>query len=72
MNYQKMLKKSLLPSLISALILPVCAFSAYGATSIEEVVVTARKRQESIQDVPVAVSALTPGQLERGSITSSN
>jgi iron complex outermembrane receptor protein len=71
MNYQKMLKKSLLPSLISALILPVCAVSAYGATSIEEVVVTARKRQESIQDVPVAVSALTPGQLERGSITSS-
>ena len=35
---------------------------------IEEVVVTARKRQESLQDVPVAVTALTPTQLERGSI----
>ena len=35
---------------------------------IEEVVVTARKRQESLQDVPVAVTALTPSQLERGSI----
>ena len=35
---------------------------------IEEVVVTARKRQESLQDVPVAVTALTPNQLERGSI----
>ena len=35
---------------------------------IEEVVVTAHKRQESLQDVPVAVTALTPNQLERGSI----
>ena len=35
---------------------------------IEEVIVTARKRQESLQDVPVAVTALTPNQLERGSI----
>ena len=29
-------------------------------------IVTARKRQESLQDVPVAVTALTPNQLERG------
>jgi iron complex outermembrane receptor protein len=71
MNYRNIFNKSLLPSLISALILPVCAVSAYGATAIEEIVVTARKRQESIQDVPVAVSAITPGQIERGSITSS-
>ncbi|MBT6799840.1 MAG: hypothetical protein HOA40_09760, partial [Porticoccaceae bacterium] len=61
MNYRNIFNKSLLPSLISALILPVCAVSAYGATAIEEIVVTARKRQESIQDVPVAVSAITPG-----------
>ena len=71
MNYRNIFNKSLLPSLISALILPVCAVSAYGATAIEEIVVTARKRQESIQDVPVAVSAITPGQIERGSISSS-
>ena len=35
---------------------------------IEEVVVSARKRSESIQDVPVAVTALTGGQIERGTI----
>lgn len=42
-----------------------------GASRIEEVVVTARKRQESIQDVAVSVSALTPGQLERSSVARS-
>jgi len=71
MTYQNSFKKSLLPSLISVLVLPICAQGAYGATTLEEIVVTARKRQESIQDVPVAVTALSPGQLERGSITSS-
>tara|TARA_B110001450_G_scaffold254813_1_gene280964 strand:- start:342 stop:2603 length:2262 start_codon:yes stop_codon:yes gene_type:complete len=38
------------------------------SSRLEEIVVTARKRTESIQDVPVAVTAITPGQLERGSI----
>jgi iron complex outermembrane receptor protein len=71
MTYQNRFKRSLLPSLISVLVLPICAQGAYGATTLEEIVVTARKRQESIQDVPVAVTALSPGQLERGSITSS-
>jgi len=71
MKSQNSFKKSLLPALISVLVLPVCAQSAYGATVLEEVIVTARKRQESIQDVPVAVSAITPGQIERGSIVSS-
>ena len=37
---------------------------------IEEVVVTARKREESLQNVPVAVSALSPSQIEQiGSLT---
>ena len=71
MKSQNSFKKSLLPALISVLVLPICAQGAYGATTLEEIVVTARKRQESIQDVPVAVTALSPGQLERGSITSS-
>ena len=71
MKSQNSFKKSLLPALISVLVLPVCAQSAYGASVLEEVVVTARKRQESIQDVPVAVTAITPGQLERGSIRNS-
>lgn len=36
---------------------------------IEEIVVTARKRSESLQEVPVAVSALTNEDLERQSAT---
>lgn len=35
-----------------------------AATSIESVVVTARRREESLQDVPVAISALTADQLQ--------
>jgi iron complex outermembrane receptor protein len=48
--------------------LPFSTFAQAQDSLIEEVVVTARKRQESLQDVPVAVTALTPTQLERGSI----
>ena len=43
--------------------LPVIAESA----AIEEVVVTARKQEESVQDVPIAITALT-AELENGSI----
>lgn len=35
-----------------------------AASSIESVVVTARRREESLQDVPVAISALTADQLQ--------
>lgn len=38
-----------------------------GALAIEEVMVTARKRQESIQDVPIAVTSIT-SQLENPAI----
>jgi len=74
MNYQKTYKKQLLPAIISLCTLPLYAGGAIAqeeSVGIEEIVVTARKRQESIQDVPVAVSAISPGQLERGTITSS-
>ena len=37
---------------------------------IEEVVVTARKREESLQNVPVAVTALSPSQIEQSGIQS--
>ena len=36
--------------------------------AVEEIIVTARKRAESIQDVPVAVSALSVEQIETGNI----
>ena len=38
------------------------------AQATDEIIVTARKRAESIQDVPVAVSAISPEQLEKGNI----
>jgi iron complex outermembrane recepter protein len=46
------------------------AAPAQAARGIEEVVVTARKREESLQDVPVAVTALSGEQLERQALTS--
>ena len=39
-----------------------------GAREIEEVVVTATKREESLQDVPVAVTALSSQALERAGV----
>ena len=74
MNYKKTYKKQLLPALISICTIPLASTGVIAqeeSAGLEEIVVTARKRQESIQDVPVAVSAISPGQLERGSITSS-
>ncbi len=60
--------------LLGAVMLGTTSFVATTGTAvaqsggIDEVIVTARKRSESIQDVPVAVSALSPTQLEQGSI----
>jgi iron complex outermembrane receptor protein len=46
--------------------------SSGGQTAIEEVVVTARRREEKIQEVPVAVSAFTGEALERRSVSDIN
>jgi outer membrane receptor protein involved in Fe transport len=40
-----------------------------GYAQIEEITVTARRREESLQDVPLAVSAFTSQQIERQGIT---
>jgi len=44
--------------------------AAPAVGGIEEVVVTARKREESAQDVPVAVAAISAAQIERYDLTS--
>ena len=36
-----------------------------GATTLEKVTVTARRREETLQDVPVAVTAFTPEMLDK-------
>ncbi len=41
-------------------------------SDLEEIVVTAQKRSERVQDVPISVSAFTPAQLEARGVTDSN
>lgn len=60
-------------SLIIGMISPVSvamAAEAESAGALEEVVVTARKREESLQDTPIAISAFSAAALERQQITS--
>src|SRR5688500_10663641 len=61
-------RKSILLSCVFAL----TAFSseAFAQTEIEELVVTAEKREQSLQDVPVAVSAVTDERRELVGINS--
>ncbi|MET0378715.1 MAG: TonB-dependent receptor [Spongiibacteraceae bacterium] len=42
---------------------------SYGAVGIEEVVVTARKQMEVVQDVPIAITALTADNFARAAIS---
>lgn len=48
---------------------PAAAAAAPASLAIEEIVVTARKREESIQSVPLAVSAVSGESLERANVT---
>ncbi|MEZ5502287.1 MAG: TonB-dependent receptor [Halioglobus sp.] len=48
--------------------MPVTAQAKKNALQLEEIIVTARKREESVQDVPVAVTALSEVELQRSSI----
>ena len=41
---------------------------AQGTAAIEEVIVTAQKREERLQDVPIAISAITKSQIEQRGI----
>jgi outer membrane receptor protein involved in Fe transport len=63
-----MLQNKILPSLSALALLNTAAFSGIVAgqsqATVEEIVVTARKKAESLQDVPVSVSALSEETLE--------
>ena len=61
-------QNKILPSLSALALINTAAFSGIVAgqsqATVEEVVVTARKKAESLQDVPVSVSALREETLE--------
>ncbi|WP_101758713.1 TonB-dependent receptor plug domain-containing protein [Oceanicoccus sp. KOV_DT_Chl] len=59
-----------IPAIFSVFyVAPVFAQDSKGGFAIEEVVVTARKREESMQEVPVAVSAFSAEGLKSLGIT---
>ena len=64
-----MKSRNLLAASIMALMaLPVAQSALAQEMSLEEIVVTARKREENIYEVPVSVSAFSQDQLERAGI----
>jgi iron complex outermembrane receptor protein len=52
----------------SAALLSMPAMAQQGASEIEEVTVTARKREESLQEVPIAITAFTAETIEKAGI----
>jgi len=78
-NHWKTVSRAALVASISAIAFaaPAHAQDASGETAgvereggLTEIIVTARKRQESAQDIPVAVTAFAPEQIERYDISS--
>ena len=72
-----MKKKSILLLSASTLLIPQAAFAQAGAaqtdqnaaSSLGDIIVTAQKREEKLQDVPLAVAALSGAMLERAGVT---
>ena len=64
-------KKNVLLTLALAVVFstPVLAQSGSDDGEIEEIIVTARQREETLQDVPVTVAAFTEGDLDRYNIS---
>lgn len=67
-----MIKRAVLLSsaLVGTMVSSPLAFSAEPAEGEEEVVVTAQKRVERLQDVPISVATFSAGEMERSGITS--
>ncbi len=59
-------------ALILASGLNLASFSSAAAAELEEIVVTARKRTESLQDVPIAITAFTETTIQQAGIERPN
>ena len=51
--------KKTTPLFMGAASLLALATAAHGQATLEEVIVTAQKREQSLQDVPIAITAFT-------------
>ena len=60
-------RKWIAASVMASVALPV-GQEAYGQLALEEIVVTARKRDESIYEIPVSVSALSSDMMDQAGI----
>jgi iron complex outermembrane receptor protein len=61
-------KSLMVASLMASVALPPAGGALAQSMALEEIVVTARKRDESIYEIPVSVSALSQDQLDRAGI----
>jgi len=59
------LTKSLHCAVLAAACMWCPAFDAYAQQALEEIVVTATKREESLQDIPISVTAFSSDMIER-------
>ena len=67
MNSDRLVRKTLLSAAVAAASLNAGLVSA---AQIEEVIVTTQKRAQSLQDVPISVSAFTGSFIEKAQIKS--
>ncbi len=67
------LQQLTLGSALCALAVPLAPQQAHAQSSdpvvLDEIIVTAQRREQNLQDVPVSVSAFSPAELERQGIT---
>ena len=71
MSYPHTLRRHTLATAVGTALMPMLAATSAQA-QLEEVVVTATKQEASLQDVPVAVSALTEESLNQRGVTNFN
>lgn len=63
------LAMAVLPAAILLGTLPGAALAQQESTGIEEIVVTAQRREQNLQDVPIAISAFTSDAIEKNMFT---